>query len=45
MKKIALLLFSLAITMALPSANVMAEILFMRDVNTACNTGAILDTH
>ena len=39
MKKIALLLFSLAITMALPSANVMAEILFMRDVNTACNTG------
>ncbi len=40
MKKL-LLLFSLAITLALPGTSVMAEIGFMRDVNTACNTGLL----
>jgi hypothetical protein len=39
MKKLTLLLFSLAITLALPGTSVMAEPMFMRDVNTACNTG------
>ena len=41
MKKIALLLFSLAISLALPGTSVMAEPGFMRDVNTACNTGLL----
>ena len=39
MKKIALLLYTLALFVALSGTSVMAEILFMRDVNTACNTG------
>ena len=38
MNKKALLLFILMITVALPGTSVMAEILFMRDVNSACNT-------
>ena len=38
MNKKALLLFCLAITVALSGTNAMAEILFMRDVNSACNT-------
>jgi hypothetical protein len=41
MKQIAQLLVSLAITLALPGTSVMAEIGFMRDVNTACNTGLL----
>jgi len=40
MKKL-LLLFSLAISLALPGTSVMAEPGFMRDVNTACNTGLL----
>jgi hypothetical protein len=36
MKKLARLLFSLAITVALPGPSVMAEIGYMRDVNTGC---------
>jgi hypothetical protein len=43
MKKLARLLFSLAITVALPGTSVMAEPEFMRDVNTACNTGLDID--
>ncbi len=43
MNKKALLLFILMITVALPGTSVMAEILFMRDVNSACNTGLGLD--
>jgi len=41
MKKLLPLLFSLAITLALPGTSVMAEPAFMRDVNTACNTGLL----
>jgi hypothetical protein len=41
MKKLALLLFSLAITVALPGTSVMAEPEFMRDVNTACGEIAV----
>jgi hypothetical protein len=41
MKKLVLLLFSLVITVALPGTSVMAEPGFMRDVNTACNTGLL----
>jgi len=41
MKQLARLLVSLAITLALPGTSVMAEIGFMRDVNTACNTGLL----
>lgn len=41
MKKSILLFFSLAITLALSGTSVMAEIGFMRDVNTACNTGLL----
>ena len=41
MKKSILLFFSLAIMLALPGTSVMAEIGFMRDVNTACNTGLL----
>jgi hypothetical protein len=39
MNKKALLLFTLMLTVALPGTSAMAEILFMRDVNSACNTG------
>ena len=38
MNKKILLLFILMLTVALPGTSVMAEIEFMRDVNTACNT-------
>ena len=41
MKKLARLLVSLAIILAFPGTSVMAEIGFMRDVNTACNTGLL----
>ena len=39
MNKKALLLYTLALFMALSGTSVMAEILFMRDVNSACNIG------
>ena len=41
MKKLARLLFSLAITVALPGPSVMAEIGYMRDVNTGCGEIAV----
>jgi hypothetical protein len=41
MKKLVLLLFSMAIGLALPGTSVMAEPGFMRDVNTACNAGLL----